>query len=102
MKSIELTPIKITEIFKGKLASEAILELYRYAFPDWDKIEHIKGFPRVSQNTAEFILSLLPTDGRFLWLNKGFSSDCGLSLADKMPDWIIDFSSVEIIYTPEP
>lgn len=101
MKNKPLTPEKITELFKDKLASEAILELYRYAFPDWDKIEHIKGFPRISQNTAEFILELLPVDGRFLWLNKGFSSDTGLSLSQKLPDWIIEFSSVEIIYPQE-
>jgi hypothetical protein len=99
-KRKELLKETITELCKDKLPGLAVLALYQYAFPIWDDIDHIKGFPMVSHNTATFILEFIREAGMLLWLNKGFSSDTGLPEADKLPDWIIDYSRVEVFLTP--
>jgi hypothetical protein len=91
MKRKELSKETIIELCKGKTATEALVALYYHAFPDWDNIQGIRGYPLVSQDTATFILEQLPDPGGSLWLNKGFSSDETKTL----PDWIIDYSRIK-------
>lgn len=102
MKKVhELTKKMIDECFKEKShQSECIISLYKIAFPDWDKIKEIDGFPCVSNETGKYICQKFmefdkenhPTVmAGGIWLNNGFS-------IDSMEDWKVDTSKVNSIY----
>ncbi len=79
--------------------AKAFLAFYRLAIPDFDNVRQIKGFPVVSDLTAEYCLDKLhtKTDDAWavnsLWLNKGFSSN-----DPSVPDWEISTKAIELIY----
>lgn len=87
---------------------DVMLALYRLAFPDWDYISTIDGWPSVSPATGKAIALLWQTfdqkhhpdvlPGGF-WMNKGFSTHG----AEELDDWIILVNcDVEYIDSEEP
>jgi len=74
----------------------AFLNLYKFAIPAFDQVKQIKGFPLISEKTAEYCLDKLhektndPWEVNSLWLNKGFSSEHGIS------DWEISTENIPI------
>jgi hypothetical protein len=92
MKRIALSKEIVDKLCKGITMIEALSNLYRYAVPDWDNIEKVRGFPRLNGKTTEYIFSIVSELDRPLWINKGFSSDY------KLPEWTIDLSNVTITY----
>ena len=93
---------RIAQIFvHSEDTLEAALELYKVAFPDWDSIESISGWPKVSERTNKYLFrkfialdeeNLVNHIRGGLWLNKGFGTDYDL------PDWVIDFEGVKVEY----
>lgn len=86
--------------------SEYLINLYRKAFPDFDKMESVGGFPIVSTETWTYICrKAIEFDEKHhknqcisggLWMNCGFSSDEHLGLGIK--DWEIDISKCKPVY----
>jgi len=69
--------------------AEACVALYRLAFPDWDEITQIEGFPGVGKEAGEYIWKHFIAFDREhhpevlnggLWLDKGFSTLEGAEL----------------------
>ena len=69
--------------------SEACVALYRLAFPDWDEITRIDGFPGIGKEAGDFIWKrFIEFDRKHhpdvfnggLWLNSGFSTLEGADL----------------------
>lgn len=78
----ELTKETVQNIFrKSEDPIDAVKNLYSYVLGiDWDSIDRVEGWPKVSQNTALMIMSLAgsrwdPIAVNMLWLNRGFSTD---------------------------
>lgn len=81
---------------------EYAIALYRVAFPDWDNIEDIDGWPAISNTTALYIMDLAISHDKKhvgrdvlpggLWMNKGFS------IQDGIDNWMIDLSSVKVTH----
>lgn len=79
-------------------SDEFTLEMYKLAFPNWELISQIKGFPKVGNDTADYLMGkALETDkqqaGATLlgsWFNKGFSID------NDTEEWCIDTSECEV------
>ena len=79
-----LNPDEIDAIFEtSRDQAEACVALYRLAFPDWDDIAKIDGFPGVGKEAAEYIWKKFMAFDRQhhpdvfnggLWLNSGFST----------------------------
>ena len=68
--------------------SEVLSALYKLAFPNYDAIERIEGFPTVGRELSQFIWSKFIEFDRIhhldvlaggLWMNKGFTEDRKLS-----------------------
>ena len=107
---IKLPKEKIDEIFNtAETQHDYWSALYRIAFPNWDNIKNIKGFPHVSEETNLYIIgkckewdeshdlkseSGLPVMAGGLWMDKGFGTAFYGKYCDK--DWVIDISKVEI------
>ncbi len=98
-KMIPFTPVLIDKICdESPDVYQAFLNLYKYAVPTFDQVKQIKGFPLISDKTAEYCLSKLhekttdPWEANSLWLNKGFSSECGI------PDWKISVKNLKLIF----
>lgn len=104
MQNVEVTGDQVKEIFRNaEHQSDYALALYRLAFPDWDKIKEIKGWPKVSEKFSKFIFEqAIKFDQKHhpevfnggLWMNKGFSS----LDADDVPWGTIDLSTCEVEY----
>jgi len=81
---IPLTTDMIDGCFRGAIhQGDAWGRLYRTAFPDWDLIEKIDGYPEVSERTNNYIrLKFIALDQLLhpgvlaggLWMNAGFST----------------------------
>ena len=96
---LPFTPVLIDKICaETPDVFQAFLNLYKYAVPAFDQVKQIKGFPLISEKTAEYCLNKLhekttdPWEVNSLWLNKGFSSD------HEMPDWKISIKNMELIF----
>lgn len=78
-----LTEKKIDEIFnKATHQAEIINELYKVAYPEWDMIREINGFPQISGDLNLYISAkAIEFDKKHhpgvlaggAWMNKGFS-----------------------------
>lgn len=101
MDNITITTDQIKAIFEeAEHQSDYAIGIYKLAFPDWDEIKEVKGWPRISVNMNKFIFSLaIDFDKKHhpkvqcggLWMNKGFGSDSEI-------DWgIVDLSNCEVI-----
>lgn len=109
---IPLPKEKIDDIFdKAESQYDYWSALYRVAFPNWDDIKKIKGFPHVSEETNSYIIAKciewddahnlvsehgLPVLSGGLWINKGFGTAFHGEYCDI--DWMIDVSGVEVKY----
>ena len=99
MKLINFSKTVIDEICKkAPDVTTAFLEFYRIAFPEFDNVKQIDGFPVVSEQTAIYCIEQLQTlskdafDVNMLWLNKGFSSD------KSVPEWKISVENVKLTF----
>ena len=93
IKLTENDILRISE--KSTDCMQYILNLYKFVFPDWDKIKNIEHWPAVNRKTALFIMDNATGnkhDFNMVWLNKGFSCD------DTMPDWKVSTKKTKIIY----
>jgi len=99
---IELSKETIDEIFNTNTHQHDVaLELYKIAFPNWDDIEELDGWPSVSRATGEYIMQrFIHFDREFhptvinggLWMNNGFST----LDTDYLEDWVIDTAKVNV------
>jgi len=101
---IDMTKQQIDEIFalvensNDPHQADILLGLYKVAFPEWDAIKFIDGWPRLNPKTSQYIAArFIAFDRKFheslpggLWLNKGFSSH------DEVPEWTIDLEGCEV------
>jgi hypothetical protein len=100
---IRITKEKIDQIFEvSKSQGEVLISLYRIAFPDFDDIKFIDGWPSISRDTSRYIADKFKAFDREhhpnviaggLWLSNGFS--CSVPLKR---DWILSTSKCKIIY----
>jgi hypothetical protein len=91
---------------------EILLAFYRLAFPNWDDIVKIEGWPRVSEKTWLYICNLFRDFDRRMhpevlpggaWsLGSGFSSATHDRDRDSLPDWKIDLSPCRVAYKTTP
>ena len=103
---VELTRETIDRIFEDEENQEKPYQghiaekLYRIAFPNWDVINSIEGWPSVSNTTGTYIFRLfIDFDKKYhpyvmsggLWFNKGFST-----LNKTVPDWVINTDNVKV------
>src|SRR5205085_9120644 len=88
-----ITREQILKIFEEATTQASyLIELYRIAFPEWDHIEEINGYPKAHSETCLFICQkCIEWDRKHeprvmmggAWLNKGFSCD------DSVPPWFV-------------
>ncbi len=80
--------------------SDALVDIYKLVFPDWEAIEKINGFPEAGDRLWKFICSqFIEFDGKHhpkvfkggLWFNTGFSSNGNLK------PWEISFKNCQVI-----
>lgn len=98
---IELTKQMIDDVFeKAEHQADWLIALYKTAFPNWDEIAKLKGFPAVSKATSDYLwLMAIDFDDEHhpdvqaggMWLTHGFAWA-------EMPDWMIDTSHCEVEY----
>lgn len=86
---VKLTKETIDEIFLVyQDQGEAVIALYRHVYPEWDDIELVGGYPKVSYATNEYIFGkFFELVGTHLnvWFNSGFSC-----LDNRVPDWMVE------------
>ena len=103
MKTVKIKKETIDSIFETATDQEtALIALYKVAFPAWDKIKKIHGWPSVNKSTWKRICSkFMVLDGKYhpevlaggCWMNTGFSSMQDEELKDNLI--CIDGVSVE-------
>jgi hypothetical protein len=99
---MNLSKERIDGLFEtAKVQSNWLLDMYSIVIPDWDDVETLDGYPKVSENTWLYICdkavafdkvvhpSIMPGG---LWLNNGFSR------GDDLPDWEVSITGLDIIY----
>lgn len=104
--TIKVTKEQINKIFEGsKDQADACVGLYKLAFPDWNNINKIDGWPKIGQEMAEYLFRKWTEFDRKhhpdvmaggLWLNKGFCT-----LNNDHLEWEIDISQVKLTYHGE-
>ena len=85
-------------IGKSDNVATAIVDLYKYAIPNWDSYDEnnpVPGWPVVSENTWRYIYKKLVEKGELegftalqvglTWMNRGFSGNRDI------PDWHVLF-----------
>jgi len=93
--NVKLDREAVRNVFEtAESQAEAIVELYKMVFPDWDAIEKVHGWPTCNKFTSQEIGRLFMEFDRKhhpevlqggLWLNSGFSTLEG----EHLPDWEI-------------
>ena len=81
---------QIDAIFEASThQSEACVALYRLAFPEWDALKSIEGWPGIGKEAGLYIIrKFMEFDRKHhpdvlnggLWMNKGFSTHEGADL----------------------
>lgn len=78
--------------------------IWRMVFPDWDRIDHIDGWPSINEKAWKYISGcFVRFDKAYhpdvvaggLWMNNGFSSN------DDLEDWYVDKSTCTVHYKEE-
>ena len=93
----------ILNIFQsGRTQSEVLVEIYKLALPEWDRIEKVHGFPEVGTEFWNFICrEFVEFDRRHhprvfaggLWLNNGFQSN------PKLDPWELSLANCTVEYS---
>lgn len=78
-----ISKAKIDKIFdKATHQAEIVNELYKLAYPEWDMVKELNGFPKISKELNDYIFQRsIQFDKVFhpgvmaggCWMNKGFS-----------------------------
>ena len=102
MKTIKLSQVTIDKIFeKAEEQADYAINLYRLAFPEWNNINHVDGYPRVSETTNKYIFGKAISFDKEkhpnvmnggLWLDKGFGTN------EEVKDWEITLEDCVIEY----
>ena len=80
--------------------SDALVDIYKMVFPDWDNIEKINGFPEAGDELWKFIFKQFSEFDRKhhpkvfeggIWFNTGFSSNGNLR------PWELSFENCQVI-----
>lgn len=104
----KITKEFIDAAFECEHQSDALVTLYKFAFPDWDVIESVDGFPAVGEKASNYIWDkFIEFDKKHhpkvmaggLWLNNGFSSQEGKRLG--LGPWEISTDEVPVVYRDE-
>jgi len=101
----KLTQEMIDDVFETAAdQGEAVIGLYKIAFPEWDRVVKIGGgYPHVSDATSSYIFKKAMALDREhhpdvlaggAWMNSGFGTD------KTVPDWVVDTSECEVEYRP--
>ena len=106
LKSVDDLKKHIQGIFdESSNQEEVLIGIYRMAFPDWDRIRKINGYPAVGYRLWKYICELFQSFDRKqhpncmpggAWMNQGFSVDSDLGL------WEITFNNCNVEYVPDP
>lgn len=91
---IKISRKQIDEIVeKYQTEGEIVISLYQFAYPDWDSIEKINGFPRCGKDVNQYIFNKLfeKKCSGLVWMNQGFSTHGCEDLG-----WKIDTSGVVV------
>ena len=93
----------IAELFaRYEHQKDVLIEIYKLAFPEWDRISKIKGYPEIGTGIWSFICRLFQEFDHDhhpdcmpggAWMNTGFSVNKDLG------DWEISFGNCEVEYT---
>ena len=99
---MKLNREEIEKVFEQNTnQGDALIDLYRIVFPDWDNIKQLDGYPTIGGNLWQYICQLfINFDKQYhqnvmpggCWLNTGFSSN------EAIIDNSVDFSKVKITY----
>lgn len=97
-----LPKITIDAIFaSAHHQADYVIGLYRQAVPDWDKVEHVNGYPQIGKSTADYIfMKAIEFDKRVhrdvlaggCWMNNGFS------VSNDITDWTVEVESDIVKY----
>lgn len=100
-KLVSLPREEIDRIFEeAQEQTDYIIALYRVCIPDLDHCRVVSGYPKVNDQTADYICrKAMEYDKAHhpdvmqggMWLNYGFGSS---PKSAKQPDWTIDVSGV--------
>jgi hypothetical protein len=98
MKLRNLTNEMINAVFDDENAnpSSVIIGMYKLAYPDWDDIESVVDFPRVSRKTCDYIQQRcieLDREQCSNCMNGGFWVNYGFGVGD-VPDWKVKLAPV--------
>ncbi|MHA2094584.1 MAG: hypothetical protein ACW98F_08145 [Candidatus Hodarchaeales archaeon] len=101
---ITLVPDRIDKFFENQdHQADVLIGLYKYVFPDWDNIESIDGWPKISYDTSLYICQKFMDFDKIyhpnvmnggLWMNKGFSVDYDVD------DWKVYVDDCKVEYKP--
>jgi len=104
MNKIILDKERVKVLFeKNTHQQDVLIELYRMAYPNYDQLSKIDGWPTINKKTWMTIASLFRDfDAKHhpevmsggCWMNTGFST---LDAADDLQDWEVDKTTCEII-----
>ena len=93
---------RVKEIFKEQNnQADALVEIYKLVFPEWDQITKIHGFPEAGNGLWKWICrGFIEFDRKHhpdvfhggIWMNTGFSSNGHLE------DWEISFENCSVEY----
>lgn len=92
-----LTPNEIDKCVEGtENAADAVINLYKHTFTDWDKIVTVGQFPKTNLETAQYIISkitsLHKTGIGWLWINNGFG------ISKDVPVWQVEINPEAVLY----
>lgn len=101
IKDVEDLKAYIRKLFeKHDHQSDALIDIYKMVFPDWDRIEKIEGHPETGKSFWKFIFNQFnELDQKYhptvfpggLWFNTGFSSN------ENLDPWELSFENCLVI-----
>ena len=100
MKTVKLTKETIDEIFKkANEQADYVINLYKLAFPKWDDIKHVDGYPKVSKTTSEYLFEkaiIFDREKHPNVMNGGLWLDKGFALNEEVKDWEVSLNGCVI------
>lgn len=93
---------RIMAIFeKSDHQEQVLIGLYRMAFPDWDQISRIKGYPEVGNEMWLYVCRLFQKfdhDHHPHFMPAGAWMNTGFSVNHKLEAWEISFENCQVEY----